>query len=39
MNEAFQSDQNRELLYLLYKETINFWKIDKTKGFGLRSAN
>ena len=37
--ETQRSDQSRKLLYLLDKETINFWKIDETKEFGLVVVN
>ena len=30
-----RSDQSRRLLHLLDKKTVNLWRIDKTKGFGL----
>jgi len=37
--ETQRSDQSRKLLYLLGKETINFFRIDKTEGFGLGFVN
>ena len=37
--ETWRNDQMRKLLYFLDKETINLWRIDKTKNFGLGVIN
>ena len=33
------ANQSQQLLYLLDKEIIHFWEVDKTKGFGFGVVN
>lgn len=38
-NEPWSSDKSRKLLYLLDKEIIHWWRIDKAEGFGIGVVN
>lgn len=37
--KTWRSDESRKILFLLEKETIHLWTMDKTEGFGLRVVN